>query len=242
MAKETILVIEDEKNIAELVKYNLEQEGFRVLTATKGDSGLDQARKSKPALIVLDLMLPEIDGVEICKILKQDYKTASIPIIMLTAKSQEADKVLGLELGADDYITKPFSPRELVARIKAVLRRTHEKPKNKVFKTGGLELDVEKHQLTLKGKEIELTSKEYDLLNALWEANGRVLSRDFLLNKVWGYDESINIETRTVDMHIGQLRKKLKSEGERIVTVKNVGYRFDDDPPPSVRTKPYGGG
>ena len=228
MAKETILVVEDEKNIIELVKYNLEQEGFRVLTAMKGDSGLDQARKNKPALIVLDLMLPEIDGIEICKILKQNYKTAAIPIIMLTAKSQEADKVLGLELGADDYMTKPFSPRELVARVKAVLRRTHEKPKDKILKVGSLELDSGKHLVSLKGKAVELSSKEYDHLKALWEAHGRVLSREFLLNQVWGYDESLNIETRTVDMHIGQLRKKLKTEDSRIVTVKNVGYRFDD--------------
>ncbi len=229
MSKETILLVEDEKNIVELVKYNLEQEGFRVLTAVKGNLGLEEAKKRKADLIVLDLMLPEIDGIEVCKLLKQNYKTASIPIIMLTAKSQEADKILGLELGADDYMTKPFSPRELVARVKAVLRRIHEKTKNKVFKAGSLELDVEKHQLTLKGKEIELTSKEYDLLKALWEANGRVLSRDFLLNQVWGYDDSVNIETRTVDMHIGQLRKKLKSEDQRIVTVKNVGYRFNDE-------------
>ncbi len=229
MAKETILVVEDEKNIVELVKYNLEQEGFRVTTALKGNLGLEEARKGKADLIILDLMLPEIDGIEICKILKQNEKTSLIPIIMLTAKTQETDKVLGLELGADDYLTKPFSPRELVARVKAVLRRTHEKPKNKVFKVGSLELDIEKHQLTLKGKEIGLTSKEFDLLKALWEASGRVLSRDFLLNKVWGYDESINIETRTVDMHVGQLRKKLKSEDYRIVTVKNVGYRFDDE-------------
>lgn len=230
MAKETILLIEDEKNIIELVKYNLEQDGFRVLAASRGDLGLDQARKQKPALIILDLMLPEIDGIEICKILKQDYKTSAIPIVMLTAKSQETDKIVGLELGADDYMTKPFSPRELVARVKAVLRRVHEKPKTKMFKIGSLELDSEKHVVTLKGKTIELTSKEYDLLKSLLEAGGRVLTRDFLLDKVWGYDESLNIETRTVDMHIGQLRKKLKSETHRLVTVKNVGYRFDNDP------------
>ena len=230
MPKDTILVVEDEKNIAELVKYNLEQEGYRVLTASRGDSGLDQARKQKPDLILLDLMLPEIDGIEICKILRQNEKTVSVPIIMLTAKGQEADKVLGLELGADDYVTKPFSPRELVARVKAVLRRAREKPNEKVFKVGGLEVDDGKHLVTLKGKSLEVTSKEYDLLKALLEAKGRVLTRDFLLEKVWGYDQSVNIETRTVDMHVGQLRKKLKSEGERIVTVKNVGYRFDYDP------------
>ncbi|HLD56078.1 MAG TPA: response regulator [Candidatus Omnitrophota bacterium] len=215
--------------MVELVKYNLEQEGYRVLTASRGDSGLDQARKNKPGLIILDLMLPELDGIEICKILKQNEKTAQIPIIMLTAKSQEADKVLGLELGADDYITKPFSPRELAARVKVVLRRLKEKPKDKVFKAGSLELDSAKHIVTLKGKSVDMTSKEYDLLKALLEANGRVLTRELLLDQVWGYDESLNIETRTVDMHIGQLRKKLKTESERLVTVKNVGYRFDGD-------------
>ncbi len=229
MAKETVLVVEDEKNIAELVKYNLEQEGFRVLSAMNGNTGLEQARKEKPSLIVLDLMLPGIDGIEICKILKQNYKTSHIPIIMLTAKSQESDKIVGLELGADDYVTKPFSPRELVARTKAVLRRVREKAKREVLKAGTLELDTAKHVVTIKGKPQELTSKEYDLLHALMEADGRVLSREFLLERVWGYDQSVNIETRTVDMHVGQLRKKLKPEAQRIVTVKNVGYRFDHD-------------
>jgi len=229
MAKETVLVVEDEKNIAELVKYNLEQEGFRVLSAANGNTGLEQARKEKPSLIILDLMLPGVDGIEICKVLKQNYKTSHVPIIMLTAKSQESDKIVGLELGADDYVTKPFSPRELVARVKAVLRRAYEKAKREVLKAGVLEIDTAKHIVTIKGKPQELTSKEYDLLHALMEADGRVLSREFLLERVWGYDRSVNIETRTVDMHIGQLRKKLKSESQRIVTVKNVGYRFDYD-------------
>ena len=229
MAKETIVVVEDEENIVELVKYNLDQAGFRVLAANRGDLGLDLVRKEKPALLILDLMLPGVDGIEICKILKQNYKTASIPIIMLTAKSQEADKIVGLELGADDYLTKPFSPRELVARVKAVLRRVHDKPKDKIFKVGAIELDSGKHLVAIKGKPIELTSKEFELLKALLEAEGRVLTRDFLLNQVWGYDQSLNIETRTVDMHIGQLRKKLKTETHRVVTVKNVGYRFDYD-------------
>ncbi|MBI4372362.1 MAG: response regulator [Candidatus Omnitrophica bacterium] len=230
MPKETILVIEDEKNIIELVKYNLEQEGYRVLTAARGDLGLEQVKKQRPDLILLDLMLPEIDGLEICKILKQNEKTASLPIMMLTAKSQETDKVLGLELGADDYITKPFSPRELVARVKAVLRRVYEQPKDEIVRIGSLELDDRKHVVTLKGKPLEITSKEYDLLNTLLEAKGRVLTREFLLERVWGYDKAINIETRTVDMHIGQLRKKLKTEAHRIVTVKNTGYRLDHEP------------
>ncbi|MBI4358257.1 MAG: response regulator [Candidatus Omnitrophica bacterium] len=230
MPKETVLVIEDEKNILELIKYNLEEEGFRVSTANKGDLGLDLARKQNPKLIILDLMLPELDGIEICKILKQNEKTAFIPIIMLTAKGQEADRVVGLELGADDYVTKPFSPRELVARVKAVLRRVQEKPKKETFKIGSLEIDFGKHLVMIKKKSVGLTSKEYDLLKTLLEANGRVLSREFLLDRVWGYDKSLNIETRTVDMHIGQLRKKLKHEADRILTVKNAGYRFDDDP------------
>ncbi len=229
-SKETILVVEDEKNILELVKYNLEQEGYRVLTANRGDSGLDLALKQNPDLVILDLMLPEIDGIEVCKILKQNEKTFFMPIIMLTAKSQEADRVVGLELGADDYVTKPFSPRELMARVKAVLRRVQEKPKKEIVKIGGLEVDFAKHLVTLKGKVVELTSKEYTLLKTLIEANGRVLSREFLLDKVWGYDKSLNIETRTVDMHIGQLRKKIKLDAERLVTVKNAGYRFDHDP------------
>ena len=229
MAKETILLIEDEKNIAELVKYNLEQEGFLMQHASRGDTGLEQARKSKPDLIILDLMLPGLDGIEICKILKQNEKTSAIPIIMLTAKAQESDRIVGLELGADDYVTKPFSPRELVARVKAVLRRGREKPADKILRAGTLELDDAKHIVSLKSKPVELTSKEYDLLKALMEANGRVLSRDFLLEKVWGYDGSLNIETRTIDMHVGQLRKKIKTEGDRIITVKNVGYRFDLD-------------
>ncbi len=229
MAKEKILLVEDEKNIIELVKYNLEQEGFRVLTAQRGDTGLEMAQREKPALLILDLMLPEIDGIEICKILKQNYKTAGLPIIMLTAKGEEADKVVGLELGADDYVTKPFSPRELVARVKSVLRRGHEKPKDRVLKAGTIEMDTARHGVLLKGKALELTSKEYDLLKTLLEADGRVLTREALLEKVWGYDESLNIETRTVDMHIGALRKKLKNEGSRILTVKNVGYRFENE-------------
>ncbi len=229
MPQETILVVEDEKNILELVKFNLEQEGFTVLTAGRGDTGLEQARKSKPSLMVLDIMLPGMDGLEVCKILKQNETTAAIPIIMLTAKSQEADKVVGLELGADDYVTKPFSPRELVARVKAVLRRGREKQKDRILRCGDIEIDMARHIVSLKGKTIELTSKEFDLLKALMEAEGRVLTREYLLEKVWGYDTSLNIETRTVDMHVGQLRKKIKDESERLVTVKNVGYRFDYD-------------
>jgi two-component system, OmpR family, alkaline phosphatase synthesis response regulator PhoP len=229
MINKTILIIEDEKNILELVKYNLEQEDFRVLTATKGNAGLETALREKPALVVLDLMLPEMNGLEICKILKQNDKARTIPIIMLTAKGAESDKIVGLELGADDYITKPFSPRELVARIKAVLRRSQEKPKEDILRSGTIELDRMKHELRLKGKVVEFTAKEFELLRVLMNSKGQVLTREVLLSKVWGYENSVNIETRTVDMHVGQLRKKLGKEAERIVTVKSVGYRFDGD-------------
>ena len=227
MPNETILIVEDEKNIRELLKYNFEQDGYTVHLCSRGDEGLAAAQKLKPDLIVLDLMLPGLDGIEICKSLKQNEKTASIPVIMVTAKSQEYDRILGLELGADDYLTKPFSPRELVARVKGVLRRLNVKPSpERILRAGILEVDTGKHQVTLRSKPVELTSKEYDLLKALMEADGRVLNREYLLEQVWGYHHAENIETRTVDMHIGQLRKKLKQEGERILTIKNVGYRF----------------
>lgn len=229
MASETILFIEDEKNIVELVKYNLEQEGFRVLTATRGDTGLSSALKSRPALVLLDLMLPGMSGLEVCKTLKLNEKTRLIPIIMLTAKSTESDKVIGLELGADDYMTKPFSPRELVARIKAVLRRVQEKPQQEILTAGSVELDIGKHELRLNGNPVEITAKEFELLGVLMSSRGRVLTREVLLSRVWGYENSMNIETRTVDMHIVQLRKKIGKEADRIVTVKSVGYRFDGE-------------
>ncbi|OQA57796.1 MAG: Alkaline phosphatase synthesis transcriptional regulatory protein PhoP [Candidatus Omnitrophica bacterium ADurb.Bin277] len=229
MADEKILIIEDEKNIVELVKFNLEQEGFRVFAASRGDTGLEMALREKPALLILDLMLPEITGIEICKILRQNPKTKALPIVMLTAKGTEADKVLGLELGADDYITKPFSPRELVARVKSILRRSREKPEAELMRAGSLELDISKHELLLNNKKVGISAKEFQLLRALMGSHGRVLTREVLLEKVWGYDNSTNIATRTVDMHIGQLRKKLGKESGRIVTIKGVGYRFDND-------------
>jgi Response regulators consisting of a CheY-like receiver domain and a winged-helix DNA-binding domain len=188
---------------------------------------LDSAAREHPGLIILDLMLPGMDGLEVCKALKKEDKISSIPVIMLTAKSQESDKIVGLELGADDYITKPFSPKELIARIKAVLRRVKEKDKlPEVFKTGDLVIDFAKIQVSIKNKPIELTAKEFELLKTLIKAKGRVLSRDFLLDTIWGFDHAIEIQTRTVDVHIRTLRKKLKSEAKLISTVKNYGYRF----------------
>lgn len=225
--KEKILIVEDEKDIVKMLDYNLKKEGFRTLSAYDGEDAIDLAHRERPDLILLDLMLPGIDGLEVCKSLKKEEKTSAIPIIMLTAKRQEADKIVGLELGADDYVTKPFSPKELIARIRAVLRRAREKDKfPELLKTGDLSIDLSKIQVCLKGKPIELTAKEYELLITLIKAKGRVLSRDYLLDSIWGYDHAIEIQTRTVDVHIRTLRKKLKSEAKRIVTVKNYGYRF----------------
>ncbi|MCX5668669.1 MAG: response regulator transcription factor [Candidatus Omnitrophica bacterium] len=226
--KETILIVEDEKDIVKMLDYNLKKEGYKTLVAHDGEDALDMANTKLPDLILLDLMLPGVDGLEVCKELKLERKTASIPVIMLTAKSQESDKIVGLELGADDYMTKPFSPRELIARIKAVLRRGKEKEKlPEVIKIGGLGLDFSKIEVTVKGKQVELTSKEFELLKTLIQAKGRVLSRDYLLDNIWGFDHAMEIQTRTVDVHIRTLRKKLKSQARRILTVKNYGYRFE---------------
>jgi len=213
-----------------MLDYNLKKEGFRALSANNGEDGLDMARKEHPDLILLDLMLPEMDGLEVCKAIKNDTKTAHIPIIILTAKAQETDKIVGLELGADDYMTKPFSPRELIARIRAVLRRAKEKDKlPEALKIGDMSIDFSKIMVAIKDKPIELTSKEFELLKILIKAKGRVLSRDYLLDTIWGFDQALEIQTRTVDVHITTLRKKLKNESKRIVTVKNYGYRFELD-------------
>ncbi|MDD5116664.1 MAG: response regulator transcription factor [Candidatus Omnitrophica bacterium] len=228
--REKILIVEDEKDIIKMLDYNLKKEGFKVIDARDGEDALDLATREYPDLILLDLMLPGMDGLEVCKALKKETKTASIPIIMLTAKGQESDKVVGLELGADDYITKPFSPRELVARIKAVLRRAAEKEKlPEIFQAGDLRIDFARISVTVKGKTVTLTAKEFELLKTLLKAKGRVLSRDYLLDTIWGFDHAMEIQTRTVDVHIRTLRKKLKSESRRIVTVKNYGYRFEGE-------------
>jgi phosphate regulon transcriptional regulator PhoB len=225
---DTILIVEDEKDIAKMVDYNLKKEGYKTIIANDGEDALDAAITKLPDLILLDLMLPGLSGLDVCKEIKAERKTASIPVIMLTAKSQESDKIVGLELGADDYVTKPFSPRELIARIKAVLRRGKEKEKlPEVLKIGGLSLDFSKIEVTVKDKPAILTSKEFELLKTLIKAKGRVLSRDYLLDNIWGLDHAIEIQTRTVDVHIRTLCKKLRGEAKRIVTVKNYGYRFE---------------
>ena len=226
--KETMLIVEDEKDIIKMLDYNLKKEGFKTLSVRNGEDAIDSAKSEHPDLIILDLMLPGIDGLEVCKAIKGDSKTASIPIIMLTAKSQESDKIVGLELGADDYVTKPFSPRELIARIKAVLRRATEKEKlPEIFQTQDLKIDFARISVNVKDKPVELTSKEFELLKTLLKAKGRVLSRDYLLDTIWGFDHALEIQTRTVDVHVRTLRKKLKSAAKMIITVKNYGYRFE---------------
>ena len=226
MSKAKILIVDDEKTIVEAVKYNLDKGGFRTLVASDGPKALELARQEKPDLILLDWMLPEMDGLAVCRILKQETKTKHIPVIMLTVKSEERDKVMGLETGADDYVTKPFSARELVARVKAMLRRAGLPSMADVFELGDLRIDWGKHVVSLKGKPVELTSKEYELMRALIDARGRVLNRETLLNDVWGYDRSLDIETRTMHLHISPPRRKLKHVADRILTVKNAGYRF----------------
>ena len=226
--KEKILIVDDEKDIVKMLDYNLKKEGFRTVIAHDGEDALRSANKEHPDLVLLDLMLPGRDGLEVCKSLKNDQKTARIPIIMLTAKTQEADKIVGLELGADDYVTKPFSPRELVARIKAVLRRGNDKERlPETLKAGELVMDFARISVTVKDRPVELTAKEFELLKTLIKARGRVLSRDYLLDTIWGFDNAMEIQTRTVDVHVRSLRKKLKSEAKHIITVKNYGYRFD---------------
>ncbi len=226
MSHATILLVEDEKNIVELVRYTLEQEGYRVVVATDGVQALTLVRQHQPDLILLDLFLPQLDGFEVCRRLKQDRTTSPIPILMLTAKASEADKVAGLELGADDYLTKPFSVRELVARVRVVLRRRVSSEALRVLVCGTLAVDIERHVVTQRGKPLELSPKEFGVLVTLMRADGRVLSRDHLLETVWAYERALELETRTVDFHISQLRRKLKAEAWRIVTVAGYGYKF----------------
>jgi phosphate regulon transcriptional regulator PhoB len=229
MARE-VLVVEDEPDIRRLVVLHLERDGFRCRTAANGLDALREAKANVPELVVLDLMLPGLDGLEVCRRLRSDASTAGVPIIMLTAKSDEVDRVVGLEVGADDYVAKPFSPKELVARVRAVLRRARPSTLTRVLTVGPVTLDPERHVVTLGDRALQLTPKEFDLLQALLEAAGRVLSREYLLNHVWGYARADEIESRTVDVHVRRLRAKLGDAGSRIATIKSVGYRFEVDP------------
>ncbi len=223
----TVLIVDDEMDLVDLVRYHLEKSGLKCLAAQDGETALHMAKDRIPDLVVLDLMLPGMDGLEVCRKLRKDPKTANLAIIMLTARAEEVDRIVGLEMGADDYLVKPFSPRELVARIKAVLRRGQTQESTPFRRVGGLEVDEGRHQVTVHGRAVELTVKEFDLLCALMRANGRVLNRDQILETVWGYSNAVEIESRTVDVHVRRLREKLGEEQGRIVTVKGVGYRFD---------------
>jgi two-component system phosphate regulon response regulator PhoB len=222
-----VLIAEDEADIRDLLAFHLERDGYEVSRARTGTEALRLAQDRHPDLLVLDLMLPEMNGLEVCRRLRQDAATAGLPIVMLTAKGDEVDRVVGLEMGADDYIVKPFSPKEVVARVRAVLRRTRPPAGAEALVAGALVLDRETHTVRLAGAPLALTPKEFDLLRALLEARGRVLSREYLLDRVWGYARAEEIESRTVDVHVRRLRAKLGPEEHRIVTVKNVGYRLD---------------
>ena len=223
--KSKILVVDDEPEAVELVEFNLKGAGYEVSTASDGAEALNKARRIQPNLVILDVMMPEIDGMEVCKLMRRDPATSGIPIIMLTAKASEVDRVLGLELGADDYVVKPFSPRELVLRVKKLLDRGKpaELAKEKMV-FGDLVIDMPRHAVFWKGKQIELTATEFKLLVTLAQRKGRVQSRDTLLRDVWGYESMI--DTRTVDTHMRRLREKLGPAAKYLDTLRGVGYRF----------------
>ncbi|MEA3209372.1 MAG: two-component system, OmpR family, response regulator [Chthoniobacter sp.] len=224
-ANKRILVADDEPDVLQLVSINLKNAGFNVIKAVDGLSALTQARETLPSLIVLDLMLPEMSGLEVCKVLKKEPRTSQIPIIMLTAKAEEVDRIVGLELGADDYLTKPFSPRELVLRVKSVMRRAAGTTESTDHLTlGEIKVDRSRYEVKVKGKAIDFTATEFKLLTLLMERRGRVQSRDTLLNDVWGYESAI--DTRTVDTHIRRLREKLGQAADCIETIRGFGYRI----------------
>ena len=222
-----VLIVEDERDVVDLLTLNLRKAGgFIISTASDGAAGLNKARAEKPAFIILDLMLPKMSGLEVCKVLKIDPATRHIPIMMLTAKAEEIDRIVGLEFGADDYVTKPFSPREVILRIQAILRRGEVKEGERLS-AGAITIDPARHQVSVGAKRINLTSIEFKLLRTLIQRRGRVQERDRLLNEVWGY-ESV-IDTRTVDTHVRRLREKLGKAGDVIETVRGFGYRLREE-------------
>jgi DNA-binding response OmpR family regulator len=229
MAKGVILVIDDEKDLIELVSYNLGKEGFEVRGALDGESGLAMATNELPDIVIVDLMLPGIDGLEVCRMLRSEKRTSHIPIIMLTAKTSESDRVVGLELGADDYVIKPFSPRELAARVKAVLRRTSTEPANsEVIRRGSLVIDLTRREVTNSGERVILTATEFRLLHFFADHPGQVFSRAELIDGALGRD--VSVVDRTIDVHVTALRRKLADCGSWIETVRGFGYRFSEEP------------
>lgn len=230
MAEKKILIVDDEDHIRELLKFNLEKNGYVVYMANDGLNGLRLAREKQVDLILLDLMLPGMDGFEVCKEIRRDNIISNVPIIMLTAKSEEIDKILGLELGADDYITKPFSIRELSARIKALLRRSNVKYDNEILRFGNITLNLQTREVLKHGKKLDFTLKEFEVLKLLIQNKGKILTREILLDKIWGY-EYVG-ETRTVDVHIRHIRKKIEEDDKKpiyIQTIRGVGYKFIGD-------------
>lgn len=227
MSNDTILAVDDEVHILELISFNLKAAGYHVVTALTGEEALKRCEVERPSLVLLDIMLPGIDGLEVCRRLKGDRSTSNIPIIMLTARGDEVDKILGLELGADDYITKPFSVRELAARVKSLLRRVapQQESEPQTLHSGDIMIDITNYEAFKGGEKLSLTLKEFELLKVLVLSRGKVLTRDFLLDRIWGYE--YYGETRTVDVHIRHLRQKLGEE-PYIETVRGVGYRFVD--------------
>jgi two-component system alkaline phosphatase synthesis response regulator PhoP len=228
MEKGKILIVEDDHDIVEMVKYNLKEQGYVTVSAFNGKQGIKLAEKEQPDLIILDIMLPVVDGFEVCRTLKNNRTTANIPIIILSAKSQETDKIVGLELGADDYVTKPFSPRELIARIRAILRRSHEKPLDEKIERGDIVIDKAKRKILVRGAEIAPTFTEFKLLEFMARRPGIVFSRDQILDAISG-DNTI-VTDRTVDAHIKSLRQKLGKAKDYIETVRGAGYRFKEGP------------
>lgn len=229
MGQKTVLVVEDERDLLDLIEYNLRQAGFRVLRASDGVEGLHLAQRERPDLVILDLMLPKMDGKEVCRRIRQGQETRSMPVMMVTAKSEEVDRIIGFEIGADDYITKPFSIRELVLRVEAILRRAKERPEAQgVLRFPGMVIDPERHRVEVDGSPVELTATEFRLLHQLAVNAGKVLTREVLLDRVWGY--TYEGYSRTVDTHVRRLRSKLGNAGERIETCRGVGYRFQEAP------------
>lgn len=227
MTKESVLIVEDDEDILNLLEYNFQNTGFEVSVAHDGLEALNKLRRHQPDLVLLDIMLPGADGFEVCKSIKRDPKTAHVPVIMLTARGEEVDRIVGLELGADDYVVKPFSPRELILRARAVLKRlSPEATPKQVLRRDGLSVDLDAHRAEAQGVEIPLTATEFKLLAELFKSQGRVHTRDQLLNTVWGYE--FEGYARTVDTHVRRLRQKLGNHAALIETVRGVGYRFKE--------------
>ena len=226
MTGESILVVEDEEDILDLIRYNLKQAGFSIIAVESGEEALEVASEENFSLVLLDLMLPGIDGLEVCRLLRAKPETKNIPVLMLTARTEEVDRIVGLELGADDYLTKPYSPRELVLRVRAILRRAEaiESVSDETIRIGSLTIDPIEHRVQLLSEEIELTATEFRLLLTLAQRRGRVQSREELLNVVWGYEHSGY--RRTVDTHLRRLRAKMGEAADYLETVRGVGYRF----------------